>query len=274
MAIATHLDSSSASASKGVEYVARIGYATKAVVYALVGALAFLTAIGQGGSVGGSQNAVETIGQQSYGQVLLFVTALGLFAYAAWRLVQASFDPEHKGSDKEGVVKRLGYAGSGLVYGGLAVSTIQMAIGSSSSGGGRETWIRKIMSVDTVGPILIGVAALVVLGVGLFQFYKAYTAKFVDKLKSGEMSSSERTWVERLGRLGLSARGVVFLIIGGYAMKGAIAANSGSIKTTGEALAEIASQPQGAILLGLTALGFVAYAIYQAALARYRKIPA
>jgi len=259
-----------------VEKAARMGYAAKGVVYALIGGLAVATVIGGAGDgeVGGGQNAVQTIGQQSYGQILLALTAIGLFGYALWRFVQAYYDPENAQSDKAGALKRIGYVASGVVHVMLGVAAIQMATGSGGGSGGKTTYIRELMLVDTVGPILTMAVGAFIIGFALYQFYKAATASFVSELKTHEMSRTAQTWVVRIARTGLAARAVVFSIIGVAVVRAAMNTNPSQVKGVGGALREVATQPFGAILLVLVAGGLAAYGAYQVTLAKYRKIPA
>jgi len=255
-----------------IERLARVGYATKGVVYALIGGLAIKAAIGSGGSVGGGRNAVQEIGTQPFGQVLLVLTAIGLFGYALWRFVQAALDPENNGTDGKGVIKRVGYVASGVMHTALGVTAVQMVTGGGG-GGGKKTWIAKLMAVDTVGPILVGAAGVFVLGYALYQVYKGWTMKFKEELRTGQMSQTEEKAATISGRVGLVARGVVFAIIGGYVLKAAATQNPGSAKSVGGALSEIASQSYGVFLLATVAIGLLAYAALQLVLARYREIP-
>src|SRR5690349_4792635 len=61
-----------------VEAAARAGYTAKGVVYLMIGGLAVAAATGQRGRLGGGETAVRAIGDQSYGRVLLALTAAGL----------------------------------------------------------------------------------------------------------------------------------------------------------------------------------------------------
>lgn len=72
--------------------------------------------IGAVGEVGGDRTAILEIGEQSYGRLLLGMTALGLLGYTVWRWVQADKDTAGLGSDAKGLVKRIGFAVSGFVY--------------------------------------------------------------------------------------------------------------------------------------------------------------
>jgi hypothetical protein len=65
---------------------------------------------------------------------------------------------------------------------------------------------------------------------------------------------------------------VVFLLVGAFFLQAAVQADPGEAGGLGEALKTLASQPFGPWLLGLVALGLVAYAAYQFLEARYRRI--
>lgn len=66
-------------------------------------------------------------------------------------------------------------------------------------------------------------------------------------------------WVERFGRAGYWAKGIVYVIIGGLAFQLAIG-SGGRITGARGAIREIGQQPFGRILLGLMAVGLIAYA--------------
>ena len=259
-----------------IEKLARAGYLTKGVVYTIIGVLAFQAAIGAGGQTSGSRGAIREIAEQPFGQFLLILTAIGLLGYAIWRFIEAIKDPEGKGSDAEGIVKRLGYAGSGVIHAFLAFYAASIVFGwstgsSGGSGGGKEAWTAQLLA-QPFGQWLVGLAGAITIGVGLYQFYKAYKAKFMEKYKTGEMSPTERTWAERLGRFGLSARGVVFSLIGFFLIQAALQSDASETKGLGGVLDTLAQQPYGPWLLGLVALGLIAYAVHCFARARYRRL--
>ncbi len=107
---------------------------------------------------------------------------------------------------------------------------------------------------------------------GLYQVYKAYKADFRDELKSSEMSSRERTWATRSGRLGYAARGVVFGVIGVFLVQAALQTDPEQARGLGGALQTLAHGPFGAYILGAVALGIVAYGAFVFVMARYRRI--
>ena len=255
-----------------VETFARFGYIAKGVVYGLVGILAVQVAFGTGGETTGAQGVLDTIAAQPFGKILLGLTALGLIGYVVWRFAEAFLDAENNGTDAEGLVKRIGYGVSGGTYGLLAYAAIRMVLGTGSSGGGsggNQGWTAELMS-QPFGQWLVGIVGAIIVGVGLYHFYKVYTAKFMTGYKAGEMSTTERIWAKRIGRFGLAARGITFGIIGGFVLQAALQAQPGEAEGLGAALDTLARQPYGPWLLGIVALGFVAYGVYCFSRARYR----
>ena len=261
-----------AEAKSWVVALARCGYAAKGIVYLLIGVLALQAALGPGGKTTDSTGALHTIAGQPFGKILLGLVGIGLCGYALWRLVQAALDPENKGTDAKGIATRIGYVFSGLAYGALALTAFHIISGSTGgNGSSRQDWTAQLMAAP-LGRWLVGLVGLGFFGAALYAFYVAYSAKFRDKLKLGEMSSTEETWITRLGRFGYAARGVVFAITGWFFIRAALNANPSETGGLDKALQTLAHQPYGLWLLGLVALGVAAYGIYVLAQARYRRI--
>ena len=251
--------------------MARFGYAAYGVVYVLVGVLAFRAASGGGGKMTGQEGALQTILLAPLGRFLLGLVALSLLGYAAWRLFQGILDPENEGRDAKGVVKRSDHVVNGLFHAALAVSVGGVALGSGGGGGGPDDWTATLLQQPLGRLLTVAVGAGIVI-IGLFQFYRAYDAKFMEKLKPGEMGSRERTWTRRGGRLGHAARGVVFLLIGAFLVQAALQSDPNEARGLGGALSALAGQPFGPYLLGAVAFGLVCFGLFMFVVARYRRI--
>lgn len=264
----------SADAIPWVVWLARAGFAAKGLVYIVIGALALQAALGSGGETTGPGGALATVREAPLGQALIWIVAVGLFGYALWRLVEAAVDPEHEGHDAKGLSKRLGYAISGIVYGGLGWQAVQLALGAPGGDSGGEQaqdWTARLMS-QPFGQWLVGIVGCIVIGTGLYQLYNAYTVKFREKLKLQEMSQREVLWATRTGRLGFAARAVVYFILGGFFIQAALRANPQEAGGLGEALQQLGQQPYGQFLLGAVAIGLVCYGFFAIVLARYQRI--
>ena len=258
--------------SNSLEPLARLGYATKGAVYAVIGVLAVMMAVGAGGASTSSRGALQIIAEQPFGRVLVGVTALGLLGYALWRFVQAIRDPEGKGADAKGIIQRLGYGGSGIVYIGLMVVSARLALTRGGGGDSQQAWTAKLMA-QPFGQWLVGLVGAIVIGIGLYHFYQAYKATFMKEYKTEEMSATERRWAKRCGQFGLAARGVTFGIIGGFLITAAVQADASEAKGLAGALTTLAYQPYGPWLLGVVALGLIAYSVFCFSQARYRHLP-
>jgi hypothetical protein len=260
------------------EGLARVGLVAKGISYGLVGALAIGVAIDAGGKATSRQGALSSLADHSWGKLILILLAAGFAAYAAWRFVQAFAQPEDpteseaKGEAKQWG-KRAGYVGRGLIYAGLTWSTVALLLGGgegeSQTEKAHET-TRTILSWPA-GRYLVGIAGLCLVAVGLWNAYRALTTKFEDKWRGG-MSSTERTWGVRAGVVGHLARGVVFTLIGVFVTKAAIEYDPKEAIGLDGALQKLAHASYGPWLLGITAAGLIAYAIFCLVDARYRDV--
>lgn len=257
------------------ERLARLGYVSKGIVYFIIGLLAAQVALGVGGRTTDSQGALQTIVTQPFGKFLLAIVTLGMIGYALWRLVEAIFNPEQRGqkTDAKQIGKRLGYAASSIAYAGLALTAIKLITGTggTNSGSSAQDWTARFLA-QPFGQWLVGLAGVVVIGVGLYMIYQAFKGKFRAELNWQQMNASERTWATRIGKFGVTARGIVFAAIGIFLTQAALKSDPSQAKGIGETLAALAQQPYGRWILGFVACGLIAYSLYSIVEARYRRI--
>lgn len=257
-----------------VELLSRLGYATKGVVYTIVGILALQAAAGTRRANVSTSDALTQIYTQPFGRVLLIIVGVGLAGYVLWRGLQAFLDPESNGSGMEGIAKRVGYFFSGLGYAALAISAFQLVFTGHNSGGGNSTqnWTARAMGMPA-GRWLIGAVGLVVIGVGVAQFMRAIKASFKKHLDLGGMDRDLRSWTIRIGQTGTAARGVVYVLIGLFLGRAAWQYDPQEGGGLGQALQRIVQQPYGPWLLAVVAVGLIAYGLYAVIMARYRRMP-
>jgi hypothetical protein len=256
-----------------VETLARFGYGARGVVYGLVGGLALLAAIGSGGQTGGSRSALQTLLSQPFGKFWLVVIALGLFGFCTWRILEALTDADRRGSDMKGMGIRAAHLISGFIYASLAISALNLALGRGSTGGedrAAQDWTAWLMS-QPFGQWLVGLIGLAIAGTGLAFIWKAWRGNVTERLS---LPADKRDWIVTLGRMGFAARGIVFLMIGGFLVLAALRASSSEVHGLGGALQALEQQPYGWVLLALTALGLFAFGLFGLVQARYRHIDA
>jgi hypothetical protein len=260
-------------ASPWIEGLGRFGYAAKGVVYLVIGVLAVQAALGKGGGTTDQRGALAQIAAAPFGQILLVLLTVGLLGYAVWRFVQAAKDTEGKGSEPKGLLARAGYAGVGVLYLGLAFSALRLLLGSGGSGGQQQAqdWTARLLG-QPMGAWLVGLAGVAVITNGVFQLYRAYSARFREKLRTIEMDPRQVDWVTRVGRAGYAARGVAFGLIGLFLVQAAQHREPGEVRGLDGALAALAEQPSGPELMALVAAGLAAYGIFALIEARYRRM--
>jgi hypothetical protein len=257
---------------KWIERLARWGFAAKGVVYVLIGILAVMAAIGQDKNSASKSGVAQMIFEQPFGKFLAIILVIGLFGYVVWRLVEAVNDPHHRGNDTKGILQRIGYGISGLIYAGFAGSIVKAIVGQGQSGGGqaKQNMAAKIMSMDA-GPFLIAAAGIIVMVLGGKYIYKAYKNKFGEKMNMGRMKTELRTWINRIGKIGYTARGIVWMLIGFFALRAGLTTNPSDIKGSQGAF-NLIEQSTGSWVLLIVALGVVAYGIYMFVKAKYYQI--
>lgn len=254
-----------------VEPLARFGYAARGVVYAFIGVLAVQAAFFGRGQTTGPEGAIQKIAEQS--KLLLALIGIGLIGYALWRFVQGILDPENKGRDAKGLAKRGAMVASGVIYAGFALLAFRlMSQGGGVAGSGGSSSTAATLLGLPFGRALVILAGIGVIVSALYQMYEAYTKKFQRRLKTGEMSPEEQRLALRTGQLGLASRGVAFVITGWFLIQAAMSYDPSRARGLGGALETLAQQPAGPWLLGIVALGLVAYGAYSFLQARYRRI--
>ena len=111
-----------------------------------------------------------------------------------------------------------------------------------------------------------------VVGAGLYQFYKAYSNKFEKRLRMAQVSADSRQWVRRVAKLGLTARGVTFVVIGWFLVRAGLTTDAGEARGLGGALRTLSQQDYGPWLLGGVGIGLAAYGAFAIVTGRYRQI--
>ncbi len=266
--------------SKWGERLARAGYFAKGFLYFTIGFLALKAALGMGGDIGGSKNALAALaGEGMLGQILLWIIAIGLVGYAAWNGWRAVVDPEDEGDDKKAIGKRIFFGISSLIHAFLAFwvfTTLLGGSGGSSSGngggsGGTEGMVGTVLGFGTIGRILVAGAGLGIAGFASQQLIKAYKVDLSDQLMFGKMSDGVKKVAVYSGRGGLAARGVVFSIVGFFLLLAAWRYDSEAAAGMGEVL-KMLDGTLGSIVLGVIAIGLGLYGVHMMVKGRYRKI--
>jgi fumarate reductase subunit D len=251
----------------------RLGYVVRGALYAVMGLLALGFALGVGGGqTTDLSGSLVFLISNPLGKLVLVVVAVGLGAYAVWGFTRAIYDPLHRGRDAGGYAARLGFVSSAISYAAIVFFALRILVGSGGGAGdSTQKSIAAILTHPGGGPLTI-VIGLVAILIGLGQFLEAYRATFKEDLKGAEMSTSERDIAIKLGRFGMLARGVIFLIIGWFLVQAGLHHDAGQVQGFGGAFLFLLGQPFGRVVLGIVALGFVALGLHSFACARWIRL--
>lgn len=255
-----------------IESLARLGYASKALIYAMVGGLAAAAAVNRGGRVTDRSGALRLILSQPFGDTILIVLAVGLCGYAAWRIIDAFFDPERRGTSLTGLVARIGSVVRGGIYGMVGVESFRLARGLRGSDGREaEMWAARIMHLP-FGEWLLGIAGAIVVAYGATQIATAVWKKDRRSMDLTTLSPSLREPLVSIARFGVAARAVIIVVLGVFLVRAAVQQDPSEAAGTRESMLELARIFQGRWVLTAMALGLIAYGVDQALRARYRRI--
>jgi Domain of Unknown Function (DUF1206) len=254
------------------EPMARFGYASKAVIYAIVGGLALAAAANRGGRITDTSGALRVVLTQPFGRILLAVLAVGLCGYAAWRLADAAFDPERHGTGAGGLVERIGNAIRGTIYGLLGLEAFRLVRGLRGSNGREaEMWTSRIMELP-LGDWIIGIVGAIVAVYGASEVRSAWRERVGRLIDLSPLPPGARTTVLNVSRFGVGARGVIIAALGLFLVRAAIRHDPSEAAGTRESMLELANVFEGRWMLWALAAGLLAYAVDQAVHARCRRI--
>ncbi|WP_271077887.1 DUF1206 domain-containing protein [Aurantiacibacter sp. MUD61] len=252
--------------SEKFNWLVRVGYFSRAILYATLGIVALTSASKIAEGTNGIFQAVKDF---PAGTAILWLMVVGLIAYALFRFSSTFFDIENNGTDAKGWGKRLGHAGSAIGHLALAWSAYQFASssggGSGDSGGGAQEAASGVLSVEFGGAV-IGILGVAFGIAAIFQIKKGLSGEFMHRI-SGAAPDATR-W---LGGAGYAARGVVYGVIAWSLIQaGFMSGGAEQIKTLGDAVASLAGE---GIVFTLVAVGLLLFGLFSLVLARYRIIP-
>lgn len=255
-----------------IEPLARLGYASKALIYAIVGMLAIAAAANRGGRVTDTSGALKVVLVQPFGRILLMVLAVGLCGYAAWRLLDAVRDPDRYGTNVKGLVTRIGNAVRGAIYGALGIEAFRLGRGlRGSDGKDAELWASRMLEFP-FGDMALAVVGAIVALYGVNEVITSVKGEKDVLIDMSTITPPYRRALHRTMKFGVGARGLIICTLGVFLVRAAVRRRPDDAAGTREAMVELTGLVDGRWLLLLVAAGLLAYAVDQAVHARYRRI--
>ncbi len=258
-----------------LELASRLGYAARGVVYLTVGVIAVLAAADLTPRPAGTGDVFEVWAKWPLGLFLISALAACLIAFSGWRVLQAVFDADHHGTTPKAWAIRAGQAISGLVYGALALSALELLDGLEDIGEADESDSARTAAAGILawphGDWLVIGAGLVLLAVGVGNLAQGALQDFGKRLRCGP---DVCRWVVPLGRAGYIGRGLATLPPGIFLLRAGWEVRASEVRTWADALQTVEARPFGSVILAGLALGLVAFGLFGVVEAVFRRIDA
>ena len=246
--------------SRTFERVARLGYVASGIVHVVVGIIALQIDAGGSGNADTS-GAVAALAQQPAGYLLLWFCFIGCYALALFEFSRI-FLAGRRLKDKELWKDRAADAGQAIVYAAVGTIFASFALGRGSDDGSSSSvsWTARLLAVPT-GQWLLGIAGLVVVGIGGYFIFKGATRRFRDNLTGIPAGIWERA-VDLTGVAGYIAKGISLLVLGILLTLAAVNADPEQSTGLDGALHTLRDQPFGVVALAVVGIGLMLYGLY------------
>ncbi|WP_103344177.1 DUF1206 domain-containing protein [Amycolatopsis sp. CA-126428] len=257
--------------SNTAQLLGRVGMACYGVVHLVIAYLALQVAFGDSEQAD-QKGALQQIGSTAFGQILLWIVAVGLILFGLWQFLMAATGYEWVSGGKR-TRKRIGAAARGVVVILLGVTAIRIATGSGGGGSSNEKqqeFTAELLKLPA-GPALVVIAAACVLGVAIAAGVKGVKKKFLEDLNTTELPGKTKRWIGTIGTIGYLAKGVVLAIVAILLAIAGFTADPNKAGGLDAALKTLSAQPFGTVLLIVVALGLAAFGVYCFGAARAHK---
>ena len=246
----------------------RFGMVVYGVVHLIVAWLAIQLALGQHQANASQKGAMQTLAHQTFGPLLLWLIAVGMFVLTIWRVLEVFVGHQEYDGGKRWR-KRAVSAFKAVLYGYIGFLALEYAIGSgSSSGSGTSSYTAKLMNQPYGRWIVGGVGAAIII-YGLSYARRGWTDKFMDNLDARGTIGDTGTAYRWVGKIGYIAKGIAFMVVGGLFVAAAYTHEAKKSGGLDDALHTVLQQPFGPFLLILIGAGIACYGLFCFARARH-----
>jgi len=218
------------------------------------------------------EGAFRLVADQTFGRVLLVLIAIGLLGYTILRFTQA-FIGRTPEAGRHGAGDRISAFASGCAYAIFFGLSIAVLVGSAGGNSGGEPKKATADVFDWTGGrwVVLG-AGVVFAGVALYQLWMGVARRFLRYTKTERMSRLTLRNFTALGVIGHVSRAVVFGLVATFLVKAAVEYDPKEAVGIDGALQRLQGHAYGTVALVAVAAGLIAFGVYSAVDARYRKI--
>lgn len=272
-AYGSEVPSSARSAARDAEanpvfrVAARSGYVANGILHLLVGAL--VLAVGFGAAEDADQTgAFRALAALPLGALGLGALAVGLIALGGWHLLQA-VAPRHLSTRKR-IARVAAEAPQGLVFVVIGLLSASVALGARPSAEQTTEDVSEAVLTLPIGGFVLGLAGLVVAGVGVGFVWMGVRRSFHSKVRIPAGAAGHA--LSALGAVGFVAKGLALGVVGALLVTAAITIEPDTAGGLDGAVSALVALPAGRLLAGLVGAGFLAYGVFTVFRARYARL--
>ncbi len=242
--------------------LARLGLAATGILYLALGAAATHVAmLGAPGRGAGMPAALRLLLRQPHGRILIASVAAGLLAFAIWHLIESR-------GPRRSAVQRAGHLAGAAGYAALAASAAALWMRLRLPDGAlRRTALEWLLS-SRAGVAAVEAVGVATIGAGLYEILQGATGRLRDRFATAWLPRDAARFLRGVARFGLSARGVVLVVIGIFQVRVALELDPRELREIGGALNAMSRSPAaGPLWAAVVGVGLMAYGFYMVVLA-------
>lgn len=248
-----------------------VGYAAKGTIYLSIGILVIQSVFNSPFQAPGTYRTLIFLAYPPLGKVLVCLLAIGLWGYVLRRFSQLILFPANDNPWRlKGIFQRLGYLMSGLSYAGISYSALNIVFELGEYDDTIEDLVNELFE-QPIGEWLILLGGIIISLVGFSYIYGAYTGSYISDFQSDNMPRKLKKWAIYVGKVGVSSRGIAFILTAIFVMQAAISGHSELAGGLQNALRELATKPLGWLWLELIGGGLICYGLYMFVATIYRR---
>ena len=244
--------------------LARVGYAAMGLVYVTIGFIAARIAfLGARDRLAGMHGALSALLRQWEGRWILSAVAAGLACFAVWRTIQTF-------SAKGRLIMRLGWAVTAIGYAALAWTAASLVLRIPAGESFDHIGVGRLLPYPA-GRAVLRVAAVILVVVGVVAVVQGASGRLPRWLSGAGFYRAMRPFTVRLARFGLAARGIVAIVMGWLLLRAIEDFNPHEVREIAGSLRFLSRNAGGPLVMGVVALGLIAYGISMWAVALSRR---
>ncbi len=257
--------------SPALQRMARAGYLISGMLHLLIASIIARIALGSEGEAD-QTGALATLAGRPLGTPALYIVTAGLVALALWRLAESVLGlhpAEHPAAHKRDspIAHRMKAFGLALVYGAVALTAVQFAMGAGTRGSRQTAGISARLMQSGAGRAALVATGIVIVVIGAYYIRKGASRRFLD-----DLNTDGGRLLTTLGVCGHVAEGLVLAIVGILLVVATFIGDPAKASGLDGAVKALGSTQFGGLILGAAAVGFAAYGLYSLTLARYSRM--